>query len=166
MDKFNRLYRIYRFYILSILFCIFIPNLVYFKKDIYKILYSLPSFEMLFYPVYSVMVTYFDVMFITDYLYYYNNPYNEISLRVRNTQVHIIKKIIICTLLMVIKMIIINIFIFNKDYIMTVLICVLEEIVFYYINMKIIKKLSLDKKLIFILISLLIIRQYINIFLI
>lgn len=71
MDKFNRLYRIYRFYILSILFCIFIPNLVYFKKDIYKILYSLPSFEMLFYPVYSVMVTYFDVMFITDYLYYY-----------------------------------------------------------------------------------------------
>ena len=121
---------------------------------------------MLFYPVYSVMVTYFDVMFVTDYLYYYINPYNEISLRVRNTQVHIIKKIIICTLLMVIKMIIINIFIFNKDYIMTVLICVLEEIVFYYINMKIIKKLSLDKKLIFILISLLIIRQYINIFLI
>ena len=166
MDKFNRLYRIYRFYILSILFCIFIPNLVYFKKDIYKILYSLPSFEMLFYPVYSVMVTYFDVMFVTDYLYYYINPYNEISLRVRKTQVHIIKKIIICTLLMVIKMIIINIFIFNKDYIMTVLICVLEEIVFYYINMKIIKKLSLDKKLIFILISLLIIRQYINIFLI
>lgn len=162
MDVLKRLIRIYRFFILSLFFCLILSILVSNNKFIYQIIYFIPSPIVIFYPIYSVFILFFDLFFITDYLYYYINPTNEISLRVKKSYKYVLKKIIFCLCLLFLKILTINIIIFNSTYLLPAILLSVEELLMFLIINKLFNNLSLDRLLIIIILLLMIIKQFLN----
>lgn len=162
MVKYKRLYRIYRFYIIGILFCIQLPNLVSNYEDIYKILYTIPTLTIVFYPIYATIIIYSDITFLVDYLYYYINPTREILLRFRDSKKYLLRKIVLSLVMIFLKYLIINIFIFDKLLLFSCFINTLEELLIFYISVKLFKDVSLDKVTVIVLIILMVVKQYIN----
>lgn len=158
----RRLSRIYRFYIIGLIFCCILPTLVPYLEDLYKIFFTIPTFTIIFYPLYASIIVYSDILFLGDYLYYYINPSSEVLLRVKDFNRYILKKFLNCFLLFFIKYIIICYYIFNKLLLSAILICIIEVFIIFFLSVRLLPNITFDKTIIFILLILLIIRQCIN----
>lgn len=162
MALFKRFIRIYRFYIAGFIFCLILPSLVLCHEDIYEIIYTIPSITILFYPIFAAMISYFDILFLADYLYYYINPSYEIVLRLKKSNNYLVNKISFCFIIILLKFLIINYFIFNNLFFLSCLIYSIEEILLFFVSVKIFKFMSLDKTIMIVLIVLLVLKQFIN----
>lgn len=157
----KRINRIYRFYLLNLVFCLFLGKLVYFKNDLFKIVYFLPDLNILFYPIYAAMITYMDYMFVTDYLYYYISYRNEVSIRITNNKC-VLKKVFICWLLLILKLGFVNKWLFGNYCWLFIFVYAIIEILYYCLMNKMFKRFSLDKRLMIIVIIALVVRQVIG----
>lgn len=137
-------------------------KMVLYKDNIYKIIYAMPSLEILFYPVYAAIILYFDILFLTDYLYYYINPSYEIMIRIGKTNIYLLKKFFNCFLMFLMKYALINICFFEKVSLPICFIYTVEELFLFLFTVKVFDRLSIDKNNIVVLIVLLLIKQHIN----
>lgn len=162
MAKYKRLIRIYRFYIIGTLFCVLLPNLVLRSNDIYKILYTIPTLTIIFYPIYSIIILYSDILFLVDFLYFYINPTYEVLLRLKNSKEYLFKKIILYFIIILLKYLLINILTFNKLLLLSCMINIFEELFVFYLFVKFFRHVSLDRTIIIVLIILMVLKQFLN----